>query len=777
MNKLIAAALASASALAVAAPAIAQDTPPQQAQTSANVPATQPGGSTPQEGSTDQAAQPDAASGDIVVTAQRRAERVTDVPISITVANQAQLERQQVNTVSDLARIAPSLEIQAAPGQNTGGGGYIRGIGTQTFGAGSVASVGIVVDQVSQGNANIGDLFDIARVEVLKGPQGTLFGLTTSAGVINITTNAPDPTQFSARLRTELSNQGTAGSGFGNQIVQGLVNIPLSADAALRISGVGNFRQGPARNAYTNNYNAIDRYGGRARLLWKPTDRLSINLIGDWTKSRAQNGGDFFTFIKTEGPGLIFGQIPDTSGITARLATCGVTVGEGNQSYCTRQTYEERNYNFGGSVQVDYDAGPFTITDITAYRVNKDRGGGAATNVFRADPLVLQVQNGAIHRNLTLFTDEVRISSPANRFFEYTLGTFFSSQRETRTPESLGVTVSPFPGVTIPVAAQIGSDETITDQSLAVFGQGTFHLTPKLRLIGGGRFTSEKLQLDDFVRDINGFISQRISPTVGSWRVGAQYDVAPRTMVYATVSRGFKGGQIAIPSLPSLPYVVQPEIPTAYEAGVKSTLFGGWVMDLNAFYEKIDGFQAQQCVVTNQGVISCTVSNINGVKTRGAELSFFGRVFQGLSLNTGFIWAKATYPTGFIGNDGTNIGGTQLAYAPEYKFTLSGEYEHSLSQAFKGFVAADTVWKSRVRFEQNSLQASTFRPHWMVGARLGARTADDRYSLAVFGRNLFNVHEPVLLQSSFPYDGAANIGAIYGPQSFRQIGLQLDGKF
>jgi iron complex outermembrane receptor protein len=151
----------------------------------------------------------DAASdGAIVVTAQRRAEKVTEVPISITVADASQLERQQVNTVNDLNRIAPSLEIQSAPGQNTGGGGAIRGIGTQTFSPGAVASVGVVVDQVSQGNANISDLFDVARIEVLKGPQGTLFGLTTSAGVINITTNKPEFDKVSVRVRSELSAAG-----------------------------------------------------------------------------------------------------------------------------------------------------------------------------------------------------------------------------------------------------------------------------------------------------------------------------------------------------------------------------------------------------------------------------------------------------------------------------------------------------------------------------------------------------------------------------------------
>ena len=92
-------------------------------------------------------------------------------------------------------------------------------------------------------------------------------------------------------------------------------------------------------------------------------------------------------------------------------------------------------------------------------------------------------------------------------------------------------------------------------------------------------------------------------------------------------------------------------------------------------------------------------------------------------------------------------------------------------------MSGDAVWKSRVRFEQNAYRESTYRPHWLVGARIGVRTADDRYSLALFGRNLFNQHEPVLLQSSFPYDTTTNIGAIYGPSSFRQIGLQLEGKF
>jgi iron complex outermembrane receptor protein len=699
------------------------------------------------------------STSDIIVTAQRRAEKVTEVPISITVASAAQLERQQVNTVNDLARIAPSLEIQQAPGQNTGGGGSIRGIGTQTFSPGAVASVGIVVDQVSQGNANISDLFDIARVEVLKGPQGTLFGLTTSAGVINITTNKPDFTRFSARLRTELSDAGTAGSKYGNQVVQGLVNVPLADNAALRVSGVANLRQGVNRNATTGDLNDNNRYSVRGRLLWEPTDRVTVNLIGDYAKTRSENGGDFFTFVKT---------IDD---FTSALASCGVKVGAGNSKYCMDDNFVGKTENYGGSLQVDYEADPFTLTSITSVRKFNETGYGAASNVFRADPLPVQVTNDPVDRSLSLFTQEFRVSSAAGQPIEYTAGAFYSNQKQTRIPETVRVNLF---GNDIPptVTPQL----TIRDESLAFFGQVTGHVTDAFRLIGGVRYTTDRLSLDKF--DTDGAITSQtvLNSKKWSWRLGAQYDLTSNAMAYATVSRGFKGGQIAVPSNADS-YVVLPEIPTSYEAGVKATLFGGWVADASLFYMKIDNFQAQNCTVDSNAIISCDQTNINGVKTRGAEINFFGNVTRNLSLNTGFIYAKATYPGGFLGTDGTDIGGSQLAYSPRYKFTMSGQYDVPLGENFGGFISVDTVWKSRIRYEANSISDTTFKPHWMVGGRIGVKTADDRYTVAVFVRNAFNVHEPSLMQSDFPFGGAANVGAIYGPQSYRNVGLSLDAKF
>lgn len=730
-------AMAGVSTFAIIAPAFAQDA------------------ATPQEPK-------ESSMSDIIVTAQRRQEKVTEVPISITVASQKQLERQQVNNLNDLNRVAPALEIQSAPAQNTGGGGSIRGIGTQSFSPGAVASVGVVVDQVSQGNANISDLFDVSRIEVLKGPQGTLFGLTTSAGVINITTNAPDPTEFSGRVRTELSDVGTAGSKYGQQVVQGVINVPVSATSALRVSGMANTRQGVNRNAVTGDWNDVNRYALRGRFLWNAREDLTVNLIGDWSKGSVDNGGDFFTFVS------------NTPANTALLNSCGITPGEGNQTYClgSANGFSSRTKGWGGSAQVDYDAGPIALTSITAYRKNESSTTGG--NIYRADSLASKLQSGPTGTNIRLFTQEFRASSPSNSTFEYTVGAFYSNQKTVQQPERFTISVTLPNGFVIRPVDSPGALNEITDESLAIFGQGTLHATDRLRLILGGRYTAGRLSLDRTDAGTGAGSFQILNVDKISWRTGIQYDIDRSLMAYATASRGFKGGQIAVPTAPLLPYVVQPEIPMSYEAGMKATLFGGAVLDFSVFYSKIKNFQAQECIVNPvTAQLVCAQTNIDGVKTRGAEVNLFGQISDRLSMNTGFIYTKATYPGSFIGNDGTNIGGSQLAYSPRYKFTLSGEYEQPLTGGLNAFLAADTIWKSRVRYQNTSTRAETFRPHWTVGGRLGVRSDDERYSAGVFVRNLFNVHEPSLLQSNF----GSGVGAIYGPQSFRQVGLQLDAKF
>ena len=161
---------------------------------------------------------------EVVVTAQKRSEKLQDVPVAVTVVSQEQLAAQHVYTIADLARTAPSLEMVQAFG-GPGGGGQIRGIGTKSLNTSAEGAVGIVVDGVPQGNVPGNNIYDIAQVEVLRGPQGTLFGLTSSAGVINMTTVAPDPSGFHATVHVDLSAKGTVGSKFGEETVLSLIHI------------------------------------------------------------------------------------------------------------------------------------------------------------------------------------------------------------------------------------------------------------------------------------------------------------------------------------------------------------------------------------------------------------------------------------------------------------------------------------------------------------------------------------------------------------------------
>lgn len=730
---------------------------------------------------------PDREGADVIVTAQRRAQRLQDVPQSVSTQTGAELERQQVNTVADLSRIAPSLEIQQAPGQSVGGGGQIRGVGTQSFQQGAVGSVGIVVDGVSQGNTNIGDLFDIERVEVLKGPQGTLFGLTTSAGVINISTTAPKFGEFSVRARTELSKAGTAGSDFGRQLGQIVVNVPIAANAALRVSGNTDLTQGVDRNTLTGKYDPHRTYNGRARLRWEPTDKVSVNLIGDYSRVR-DDGVDFFTLYRGDASFIPAGTPafpPGTTSLNAAAASCGVTPGAGNRDYCSTTPNYSRSETWGTSLQVDYEAAPFTITSITSYR-HQDTSG--ALNIFRLDPLLSKISLPPVPGQIidgpkpfqgSLLTQELRFASPTGSTIEYTAGLFYSRFRQLNDPEQVTITIP------IPFAAPIrvftpGNNSDLRDDSMAVFGQATIHIAPRFNLIAGGRYTGENLSVDVTPIGAVTFSKRpRLNTDNISWKGGAQYEFSHDLTAYGTVSRGYKGGQIALgdpTNVAAIPVIIRPEIPTAYELGFKASTFGGRLgADLSGFYTTIKDYQGQQCVPAAAGGITCLPQNISGVHSRGVELNVFGRPTQNLSLNVGGIWNRVTYPAGFTGQDGSALGGLQLNNAPEWKATATGEYHHPIGH-LEAFLAGDTIYKSSIRLAASTNNAVIYAGHVTVGGRIGIRDADGAWSLAVFGRNLTNNHEPIIRYLNFP-DGTAGVGQILSTQSFRQVGLQGEVKF
>jgi iron complex outermembrane receptor protein len=718
---------------------------------------------------------------EIVVTAQKRVEKLQDVPIAITVVDQTQLADQHVYTIADLARTTPALEMVQAFG-GPGGGGQIRGIGTQSFTRSAEGAVGIVVDGVPQGNVNTNNIFDMQRVEVLRGPQGTLFGLTSSAGVINMLTVAPDPGRIESRVHLDYSNDGSAGSRFGQQTLRALVNLPLSADSALRISATADRLNGVQYNALTGQKNAANDYGVRARYLWKGSDRLTVNLIADYDK-RTQNYADpQFTYIDAN------------AALTAELAACGITPGFANQAHCGSLPNDNVTRNYGISVQVDAELNGPTLTSITALRKNQVGPSDADIQGLAAE--FVQIFTLGFKNAGRQFSEELRIASPGRQTVDYVAGLFYSDYLASTGYAPGGVdNVGSFqagPGFT-PFAQDDTATRT-TNRATAAFGQLTYHLSDALGLIAGLRYTHQNIT--DFTTansyDPTTFVTYgAIQQSNVSGRVGLQYRISPALSTYATAVRGYKGPQVTPAMLGVAATVIAPEIPTAFELGIKGAVLNDSVaVDFNVFSSRVRDYQGQRCFIAPVGALTCNGESIPAVTTKGAELDIFGRPAHGLTLSGGVIYDVAQYPSGWTGYDPNNLnGGTtdlselQLVGVPKIKVTFSGEYTVPLPR-FDLVVAADTVYKSALRLGPSADPRFVYPAHWTTGAHLGIQSHDSRRSASLYVRNLSNDHEPVTIfggpsftmpDPTVPTNGYVNgISGWVSPASLRQVGLSVE---
>jgi iron complex outermembrane receptor protein len=402
---------------------------------------------------------------EIIVTAQKRVENVQQVPIAITVVSADQLARRGVQSVQDLSQASASLEF-TAPSAAPGGGGFVRGIGTNQIGnATSAASVGIVLDGVVLGNVNISDIFDTERVEVLKGPQGTLFGSSVSAGVVSITTRAPKLGETSGFVNGELGIQ-ALGSRYFRGALRGAINLPVSDTSALRLSGYIFNDNGMSRDTTNGQKQNQTNFGFRGRYLAKLTDRLTFNLIGDYNKSDTLHPG-----------GLVYRTATPGSQLAQALAACGLTVSPSNVDNCAGFRNQMHNEIGGVSGQFDLDLGSVALTSISSYR---KAAASSVANVIGVAPdiartyfqtcdfvtcsPVVSLTSGSDtdpeRTRRTLVTQELRLASQGPSSLEWVAGLFY--QRATFFNHK--------PSKLIAHPAFLGVDVTLAD-ALSLLGQ------------------------------------------------------------------------------------------------------------------------------------------------------------------------------------------------------------------------------------------------------------------------------------------------------------------
>jgi iron complex outermembrane recepter protein len=731
---------------------------------------------------------------EIVVTAQKRSEKLQDVPVAVTVVDASQLAAQRVYTIADLARTTPSLEMIQAFG-GPGGGGQIRGVGTTSFTRSAEGAVGIVVDGVPQGNVPNNAIFDIGQVEVLRGPQGTLFGLTSSAGVINMSTVAPDPKEFSSTVHLDLSNDGAGGSEFGQHTVRAGVNLPIGDSQALRLSVNSDRLEGVQRNAATGADNVKKDLAFRARYLLNAGDKVTVSLIADFDR-RDQNYND---------PQFDYVNVPAGSPLAAQLAACGIVASYDNNSRCSNLPNHSKVENQGFSGQVDWSAGNGTLTSITGYRKNEQKPSSVDIMGNPQEFTQIFITN-AINDGRQL-SQELRYASPAGEKLEYVVGAFYSDYKASGGYAPGGsFQVGSFQIAPIFIAfVKDGSSTETTNKAYAAFGQTTWHASNRFAVLGGLRYTHQKLTDD---QSTNPYVpasvarSGAISESNVSGKIGVQYRFADSLNTYATITRGYKGPQVIPASLGSPSTVINAEIPTSYEIGAKgSMLKGRLAYEVAVFSTNVHDFQGQRCRINGVGVLVCLGESIPSVTSQGIEFTLFGRPAQGLNLNAGVIFNTAEFPAGWTGYNPsdlrdpvagttigqTNLGGEQLVGVPKTKFVLNGDYSHAIG-ALEGFVGMDAVHKSEMRLAYTGDSRFVYPSHWTVGLRLGVRAPTQRWSAELFARNLGREREPVTLFGGpsflppgvvpFIPNGQTNgISGWTAATSLRQVGLSAEMRF
>lgn len=722
--------------------------------------------------SVDGPADDEAGAGEIIVTAQRRNESLQRVPVSVTALSEDAIRSQNLNDLTQVSRAAPSLQV------GIDNSFAVRGVGTLAFAGTIDSSVALAIDEVNLGRPLLNSplLNDLARVEVLNGPQGLLFGKNASAGLLNIVTTRPKLGAFSSSTDIEVSMRATPGSDrqAPGVIAREAINIPLSHNSALRLSGLYSYQEpgttyvGTPRAGTRHDLNATS-FSLKAKYLAELSDKLTFYAIGDYN----ENHGIAGIFDNT------YRQIDPTSTNIAPLAADRITPGAENLLF-GGDANQFRDIKTGGAqAQVSYelDSG-VEITNLFAWRFyTQDQA--VDGDYLSADGL----NTNATQSRYDQFSNEFRVALPAENRLSGQAGLYwFKSKLDVARqlggnsflpasvlagqPFCVGATVAASCARTN--AAQVGSDRdyVLDTESYAAFGQLTYNLTDAFKLIAGGRVTHDRIELDLAQNQLNYFqtlsgprgrFRSQYDNTDFSWKLGAQYQATPDIMVYGFYGRGYKGPGFndSFPTATSN-VVVREETSKTAEVGIKSSFFDRHLtLNVSAFHTKFDNFQVQSFDPT---LATFLVQNAAKVTSKGIEASLFATPLEGLSISgsasllsskfDSFPGAQC-YPTQTtLGCSATvnlfDASGLRLPASPKFTSSVQVRYEAPTGGTVRPFVQGNWYHRSSINYVVNQAPGAGIGPIDIFGASLGV-TLGDRVRLSVFCKNCTNKIYPTAI--------------------------------
>ena len=739
---------------------------------------------------------------EIVVTAQRRSESINDIGMAVQAFSGNLLSTLRVNSVSDLSTVVPSFTVaQSYQGVPT----YtLRGIGFNTINLSATSTVGTYTDEVAYAYPimNTGPMFDLERVEVLKGPQGTLYGRNTTAGLINFITAKPKDS-FEAGVTAELGNYKTYN-------FQGYVSGPLADGIQARVAFRSeNSDEGWQRsNSRDERLGKVDRLGIRGSLALQPTETTDINVSVNWWQNKSDTvagQGVGFTPATTgspfNAPGLpayIAANQP-TKGTQADWApesTRGADVGTG---LGLAGPLREDNRFWGLKLRIDQKlTDDIKLVSLTSYNDFKRN----ALSDWSGAPYEVLVQR--VQGDIKSFAQDLHIEGSSDKL-NWLVGGYYANDKlvdgnRTLLGQNANVALVRFFGSQLLATPFNSGGYTATEMSQAfrtyedegrihtktwsIFANADYKLTDALKVTAGIRYTEDLQRYEGCSHDFNGNMLPNVNvvnralflqtygvlaapitkgqcnsfdPVAGafgaaksvldennvSWRVALDWTPADSTLVYGSISRGAKAGTTPInaASITRQNAPVVQEMLTAYELGLKASLGGQVQLNMAAFYYDYKDKQISTYFADPIYTALARLDNVPKSEAYGLEGDITWRPVRALTIAANGLWLK----TKILDYDGTtaagtpqNFNGSEFIYSPEFQGSLSVVLDQPVSDTLNVTATANGRYQTKSNTIFEDLPLYAIPAYGVVNASIGLKSADDKWTATLWARNLFD---------------------------------------
>ena len=775
---------------------------------------------------------------EIIVTSTKRAERLQDVPVSVTALTQDVIDRNNVRELGDVVKLSPGLTINygSQPGNFSIN---MRGIGTFSNGIAVESDVAVVIDDVPIGfqAAAFKDLIDVERVEVLRGPQSTLFGKSAIAGVLNIVTAKPSST-FGGKVMLLTTDDGEKRAGF-------TVTGPVNDDVRVRLTVAKSDYDGNVKNLTTGkNVNGSSGLTATAKIEWTPTENLTLSLAPRFNHNVSSCCSSPISELT---PGLFYQGEP---AFPATTTLRGITIDKNNHYVRADDRIGGGNSEvFGATARLDYDFGDGSILKGHTFSSITSQDRWKMTDFQDIDgtdvPFLLGFPvatpsginsgariNGYFHAKSV--TQEFRLTSPGDSRLRYVGGLWYARNELDRYLDR---------GPVLQLARYLAES---TNENYSAYANATFDLTDKLSLTGGARINRQKIDYH-FHKTIFASTTPGAATTIlaltganqddaVTGKVGVQYKWTPDIMTFATYSTGYKGQAYDLVSTFDAKIAAQmpvpPETAKNYELGFKSSLFDRRAyFNATVFRADYHGFQTSVTSTLPDGTFLTFLNSIGHLRTQGLELDGVVRITSNFRLNGAFAYTDATvvdFPNGpcytgqattaapagaytYVGAPGTcytrptktpptqanpnpadgvsgklqNLHGKSLNNLPKYKFSVGGQYDIDLpaNLPFKAFVGATVRWQDDINFSLNQDPRTVQKAYSVTDLNVGIADREGKYKLTAFANNLLDKrYAQGLGNGTSGYSNPAiptAVGRTWFPgrDAFRYFGARLDVNF